>query len=388
MSSRIQHSSADKWLLIWLHVGFFFIGIITVLLGQILPILSARLLLNDREAGYLFIAQFAGSLFGAFFYNRIIKKFGYQKMLVGGFCLMAFGCAGLNLDSRMWSAAAICFYGIGIGLTIPATNLLVIELNSKKSSSALNIINFFWGFGAILCKPLIDYAGSPTGIKFPTVLLAVSLLITGAAIAFSNYRENFEKKEESFEFDPPIWTTATAWLIAFFNFVHIGIESSVGGWITTFESRLPGNTNKWLSAAFIYFSFLVLGRIFAPLLFRFLSENAVLFCSLLVMTAGTSLILWTENFPFLLIGAAILGLGTSSIVPTNMSRFTTIFGARATKNATPLFVLGSLGGAFMTWLVGFTSTAFDNLRAGFLIILIGCFFLLILQTILMRIKSK
>jgi fucose permease len=60
-------SAARKRLLFLLHAGFLLIGIVTVLLGQILPVLSKRLSLNDREAGYLFVAQFAGSLAGAFF---------------------------------------------------------------------------------------------------------------------------------------------------------------------------------------------------------------------------------------------------------------------------------------------------------------------------------
>jgi fucose permease len=178
-------------------------------------------------------------------------------------------------------------------------------------------------------------------------------------------------------------------LIAVFNFVHIGIESSVGGWITTYESRLmSNNANTWLSAAVVFFSFLVFGRAIAPLFFRFFTDNTVLFCSLTIMTAGIVLILQSESLLFLLIGAATSGFGTSAIFPTNMSRFTKTFGSRATENATPLFVLGSLGGAFTTWLVGFTSTASGSLRAGFLVILVSCVLLVVLQIILAGIKAK
>jgi len=389
-SGKENSRSAAKYkLLILLHIGFFLIGIITVLLGQILPVLSQRLSLNDQQAGYLFIAQFAGSLAATFFYDFLIKKFGYLRVIVGGFCLSAFGCAGLNFDSWVLSLAAICIYGVGIGLTIPAINLLVIELNPKKSSSALNIINFCWGTGAILCKPFVDYVGSSNTILLPTVLLGISFLVIGAVIAFSNYQVNSEKNKGSFAFDTPIWTTVTAWLIAIFNFVHIGIESSVAGWITTYESRLPQTlTGDLISAALVYFLFLVLGRALAPLFFRFLQDNAVLFCSLLVMTTGIILILWTENFLFLISGAAVLGFGTASVFPTNMSRFIKIFGAQATHKATPIFVFGGLGGAFMTWFVGFTSNAYNNLRAGLSVILIGCLLLIILQTILVYGKTK
>ncbi len=382
-------SAARKRLLVLLHAGFLLIGIVTVLLGQILPVLSKRLSLNDREAGYLFVAQFTGSLAGAFFYNRIIKNFGYLRLLTGGFILTACGCAALNFDAWILSLAAISLFGIGIGLTIPAVNLLTVELNQEKSSSALNTINFFWGFGAILCKPFVDFVGSPDSIFLPTIFLCFVFLLFGGAFAISDFKETFNRGEDFLSDAKPIWTTRTAWLIAVFNFVHIGIESSVGGWITTFESRLAQTAaNNWLSAAVVFFSFLVFGRAVAPLFFRFLRDNTVLFCSLIVMTAGIILILWTESFSFLMIGAATLGFGTSAVFPTNMSRFTKIFGAQATENAAPIFIFGGLGGAFTTWLVGFTSTAFDSLRTGFLVILISCVLLVVIQIILASVKSK
>lgn len=372
---------SDQFLKANLRVGFFLIGIITVLLGQILPVLSANYSLNDRDAGDLFIAQFAGSLTGTLFYSRIVRKFGYTKMLFGGFCLMAVGCASVNVGSFFWCAAAIATYGVGIGMTIPAINMLVVELDRERSASALSTINFFWGLGAILCKPFVDALGSRSSITIPTVVLAVLLLVIGIFILISNYEQKAVGEEASSSPSIPIWTSATAWLIAAFNFVHIGIESSMAGWITTYQNRLIQTvTSGWISAAVVYFVTLVAGRAVAPVFFRRFSENTMLFCSLALMTAGILLILATQSFDFLLIGSAIIGFGCSSVFPTNMSRFTKIFGPQSTRNVTPLFVMGTLGGASITWLVGFTSTKLDNLRSGFLVVLVSCIVLILLQT--------
>lgn len=385
-----EEFSAGKRLLILLHAGFFFIGIITVLLGQILPVLSVRLSLNDSQAGYLFVAQFGGSLLGTFFYNRAIKKFGYLKMLSISFCLIAFGCAGLNLASLSGNLATIFVYGIGIGLAIPAINLFIVDLNPQKSSSALNIINFFWGAGAILCKPFVDFTVSPNNLLLTSLLLAGLFLLMGVVFAASNLPLHLYKEKNLGNVDSaPVWKTSTARLIALFGFIHIGIESSVGGWITTYESRTAESIfSGWLPAAVVFFLFLIIGRGIAPLFFRFLSENALLLCNLIIMTVGAILILYMENSAYLIIGTAILGFGTSSVFPTNMSRFTKTFGAGSTEKAMPLFVCGSLGGAFTTWLVGFTSTVFDSLQTGFSVILISCVLLIILQIVLMLTKSK
>ena len=377
--------NSKRKLLISLHIGFLLIGIVTVLLGQILPILSNRLALTDSQSGYFFIAQFTGSLSGVFFYNQGIKKIGFLRTLLIGFFLMSAGIFGLNAGTFVLCVPMVFLYGIGIGLTIPTINMLVVELNPKRSVSSLNLINFCWGVGAILSKPFVDFVGSPESFLLPTIILSVCLLIIGFVISVSKSNETFEKPEMEIEFSTPIWKTPTAWLIAIFNFIHIGIESSVGGWITTYQDRMAdGSPLLWLSAAFVFFLFLVIGRGFIPLIVRFLSENTLLIFNLLLMTTGVILILLAKNFWILLLGAGILGFGTSSVFPTNMARFTKIFGAESTRRATPLFVLGGLGGAFMTWIVGFLSTTFKDLRTGFLAILTGCLILIILQIIISR----
>ena len=302
---------------------------------------------------------------------------------------MALGCIGLNFGSWIWCITAISIYGVGIGSTIPAINMLVIELNRERSASALNTINFFWGVGAITCKPFIDSVGSSSSIAVPTFILSLSLLLVGVLILFSNYQKHPEESHKSTVGVIPIWATRAAWLIAIFNFIHIGVESSVGGWITTYQGRLIGtSTSGLISAALTFFLMLVVGRGIAPLFFRFFTENTVLLGSLITMTGGIVLILLTDTFGFLLVGSAVLGFGSSSVFPTNMSRFTNLFGSNATQNAMPVFVLGSLGGAFITWLVGFVSTTSESLRTGFFVILMSCVMLVILQIVLVRAKSK
>lgn len=378
--------TTEKRLGILLHTGFFLIGILTVLLGQILPFLTAKLSLNDAQAGYFFVAQFTGSLTGAFVYNRVIKKIGYLKMLFGSFVLMAFGCAGLNLDSQFLSLTAVCVYGFGLGTAIPAINLLVIEINREKSSAASNLINFSWGIGAISAKPFTDFTGSADSIFQPTLLLSFSLAAIGTAILFSRYREN--TNVETLDFDSlktKIWTQPTAWLIAVFSFVQVGIESSVAGWLTTYEIRLTQiDFSRLISAALVYFLLLIIGRGVMPLFYRVWNETIVMFASLFVMTAGIVIILMSENFFPLMVGAALLGFGTSSVFPMNLARFTKFFGKDATKNAAPLFVMGSLGSAFTTWFIGFVSNYFNSLRAGFSVVLFSCLLLIFLQIVLSK----
>lgn len=375
------------FLIFFLRFGFALVGVATVLIGQILPVLSARMSLSDREAGDFFVAQFAGSLFGTLAANRFVRRCGFPVVLLIGFALSAIGACLLNANSLPVCLGAFFTLGGGIGLTIPSINLLTVELNREKTSSALNIINFFWGFGAILCKPFVDFFGGGVDILIPTSILAVLLLLVGLAIKFlpeqiSEKTESVDEPDENFL---PVWTTSTAWLIAAFNFLHIGLESGIGGWITTYAARLPKqNSVEWFSAAFAFFLFLIAGRGIAPFFLRFVSDNALLLVSLLIALVGIAALLAAGDFRLLIVGAAIAGLGSSSIFPVNTARFIKIFGANAARQATPLFIAGSLGGALTTYLIGFVSTKFDNLRFGMFILLAFGVILIILQIALGR----
>src|SRR5688572_24002690 len=137
-------------------MGFFVIGIITVLLGQILPILSARLQLNDAQAGTLFLAQFTGSMCGTLVSSALTRRFGFVRTIMVGLLLLIVGLPGVNSNEFALCWATIFVYGSGLGITIPSVNLLTIEVTAPGlQSSAVNLINFCWGLGAIFSQPFV-----------------------------------------------------------------------------------------------------------------------------------------------------------------------------------------------------------------------------------------
>lgn len=372
--------------IILLHFTFFLTGISTVLIGQILPILSKRLSLNDAESGQFFIAQFTGSFSGVFIYNRLVKNFGFVSATLLGMIAITFGCLLLNFNSWTICAAGFFLNGIGIGTTLPAINMLIAEMNPLRTASALNLLNFFWGFGAIFSQPFVSISSGETSIIYPTTILSGFFLMTAISLFLVSAKETRESAAaDSAAFASlPIWKNPLAWLIAAFNFLHVGMESGIGGWLTTYSERFSGGEQQHLSATPVFFFLFVVGRGFAPLTIRFFSENNFILASLIIVAGGILLIIFAGSYAFMLFGAGVLGFGTSAIFPTNMARFTKIFGAGATRSATPIFIMGSLGGAFTTWLIGFVSNNFDDLRAGIFVLLGSSLILIVLQLIISK----
>lgn len=388
MDSPSEQTEAKRLLQYFTHFAFLVSGIVTVLIGQILPILSAKLSLNDELLGYFFTAQFCGSLIGTFFTQPLINRFGFISVTALGCAAMMFGVLGLNANSWNFCLAAFFINGLGIGITLPAINMLTVELNPTKVTGALNFLNFFWGIGAILCKPFVDYFSTDLSILQPTAILGAALLLIAIGVFLLPRKLESAKissAENSKEPLPPIWSTPLAWLIALFNFIHVGFESGAGGWINTYSTRF-NEQNDFISGLppiTLYFLFFVVGRGIAPLYTKFFSENVLLLSSLLILTMAMGISLLGGNYALLSLGSALAGFGTATIFPTNMARFTKIFGESATRRATPIFICGTLGSTLTTFLIGYISNHFNNLRAGMFVLLGSCLALLVIQTVLM-----
>lgn len=371
-----------------LHIMFFLSGIATVLIGQVLPILARHFALNDLFLSLFFPAQFAGSLAGTFLTSRFARRNDYMTATMIGGVAMACGVMLMNVDSFSVCLIGFLVNGVGIGLTLPSINMMVLELNTDRPGPALSVLNFCWGLGAILSKPFVDLFSTLDTTGATTYVLAVPLL-TASLLLLVLARDLRDPQTTAPDVDDgpadAIWTMPIAWAIALFNFIHVGFESGMGGWLTTYTDRVEGQPLvHWISPTLLYFSFFVIGRGVAPVLFRFFNENRMLLLGLTMVLAGTILTLTAGTVVVLSLGAAIAGFGTSWIFPTNVARFSKTFGPTASRRATPLFICGTLGAASSTWLIGFISNQSGNLRSGMYVLIFSVVLLISLQMILSK----
>ena len=378
-----ENEKSATTLKILLHVVFFLSGIATVFIGPALPILARHFSLNDLQAGYFFPAQFSGSLLGTFLTYNFGKRNNFLTATLLGSFLMIAGMLMMNFDSLPLCLLGFAVNGTGIGLTLPSINMLILEMNAERVPSALNILNFFWGVGAIICSPFVSILSRGSSILWPTSIIAAGLFIPAVLIFFTPRGDEvkpLQNEDDADEAPQPIWRSPVAWTIALFNFIHVGFESGMGGWLPTYTGRVEGQPLvHWISPTLIFFLFFVLGRGVAPFFFRYLNENKMLILGLLIILGGMGVLLVAKDVSLLSVGAVICGFGTSWIFPTNVSRFSKTFGPTATRRATPLFILGTLGAAATTWLIGFLSNYYNDLRSGMFVLLVSVVLLLIIQ---------
>src|SRR5271165_4171631 len=117
MPPRAAASRLESLSVVPYYVGFVIAGMATVLLGAILPVLSARWSLTDLQAGSLFAAQFTASALGAI----LASHFRY-RCLVFGYAAVAAGLAALALGNYVVVMSAVARLGMGLAPPTTATN--------------------------------------------------------------------------------------------------------------------------------------------------------------------------------------------------------------------------------------------------------------------------
>lgn len=359
------------------HADFIVTGVVMTMLGPMLPMFSARWLLNDTKAGYLFVAQFATSMLGMLLSGVLVERLGYRRTLRVGLVLMAAGMAMLVRANWTLGLVAVSIYGVGFGSNTPAGNLFIADANPGNRAAALNLLNSSWGIGAMGCPLLIAWAQRSRHV--PLFFDGTATALLGLAAWLSWVQFSADGKLAGAE--PPSGASAASagpssprlvFFVAVLFFIYVGTENSLGGWVASYARRMDmGSRAFWATTPSFFWGALLLGRISAPLFLRRARETTVASAGLVLASLGVIVLLAARSMSLVVLGASLAGLGLASVFPISISMLSHWFGEAATRVSGTIFAGGNLGGAVLPWLVGALSTHYGSLRAGFVVPLLG-----------------
>lgn len=342
--------------------GFVLTGVVTTLLGPVLPTLSAQWSLTDAQAGRLFTAQFASSILGVAFTSWLVPKCGYRVALGAGYLLMAAGVGGLGLGAFPLGMFCASTYGIGQGLTIPASNLVVSDWNPERRAAALNLLNFAWGIGAVACPFFIAMANRAHNVWGWLLGLAAILAVTALCVGLQPSTPSQPGNELLSTKGPVAWSKMFACVLGLLFFLYVGTETALGGWVASHAKRTGTSSSQmWVFTPSLFWGSLLLGRALAPIFLNWLPEKKLVLVDLVIATAGIVLLLTAGSVAGIAVGGSIAGFGLSSVFPINVSLLSS-FGSLASRAAGPMFALAGLGGAVLPWLVGLIAARSGSLR--------------------------
>jgi len=341
-----------------------------------LPTLSARWSLNYAQAGALFTAQYIASTLAVALSGVVVSWRGYRFAMKSGILLMSAGLAVLLLGSKWLGVLSIAVYGGGLGIAVPAANLMVAELNPARRAATLNWLNFYWSAGAVSCPFLVAAATRIHRMPlFLTVVSGFALLVAAGIHSIpANLAEPRSPDKGTTRLVPVIQSQLRVFLIlAVLFFLYVGTENGFGGWVASFAKSLGSVSPAMalITPSFFYAS-LMLGRWLATLLLRFHTEIRLVRMGLLLACAGTAGLLWSHGWIGVVGSACAAGLGLSSVYPITISLLAKEFGSAAARIGSIMFVLSNIGGGLLPWFVGLVSNRSGTLKTGLLIPLWGC----------------
>ena len=385
-SSATHADHGHRNLLILLFAGFILIGIATVIIGPMLPLFIQRWSLDDRQAGLFFTVQFTAAMIGVGMSSALSAWRGYRPALILGYVLTAAGLAALNAGSHRLALVSTASFGCGYGLVIPGTNLLVAEAGGKRSASLLNLLNFTWGVGAVACSPLVLLALKHAQVPILLAGLGISggLMVLGVVLASFGGERHGEIAKAAGVGAIDVGFGATVALAALF-FIYVAMETSVGGWAAELAKRLAkGSSGMTTLAPMFFYTGLMSGRAFAPLVLLRVPERRLVLGALALSALGTTIVMTSSTLTVAVVGVFLAGLGCASLYPIYIAWLSRWYGARAKHIGGILFALASLGGAAGPWLVGAVSKYSGNLRMGLLVPLVSAVTMICLVLLLRR----
>jgi MFS transporter, FHS family, glucose/mannose:H+ symporter len=341
-----------------LHLGFALTGVGTVLLGCILPRLSGQWQLRDKDAGLLLLVQFAASASGALLVRRNLWKtlaYGYLLFGAGAICIFLL---------QQKSLPAFAVYGLGLGLAMTSTSMLTGRRYPQRMGAALAFLNFSWSAGSVACPLLAAQflRHAPSSIAFGWVgLMALPFALLPVLAKQSD-------RDASTESVAPAGNreSTTILYFAFLAFLYVGIEASVGNWMSTYATRAAAWTFAGSSLAVaVFWAALLVGRALTPAILAWLPERRLYEASVSATLAGVLLLLAAHRPQTILAGSAFTGLALAPLFPLILALFLEEVGG--SRNAGWVFAVAGLGGAVFSWLTGWISTGTGSLRRGLLV---------------------
>jgi FHS family glucose/mannose:H+ symporter-like MFS transporter len=391
MASQINVVSKDsanspevrfEWAL--LHAGFVLIGIITPLLGPLMPILKNRWDITDAQAGSLFASQFTGSFIGTICTGYLLPRMGFSRMLALGFLCFALGFSFFGIGPWTVSVVAVAVYGFGYGLANPAANLRATQLPSKNVAAAVSLLNFSWGVGAVACPFLVGLWIPLVGVRGVAIILMCFSALLGAVHYFNHTRNAGTTAVAAPKRSLADWMEQlrmpAAIPLALIFFLYVGSEVGVGGWVALQEKRLPGAGSSALALApSFFYGMLLFGRGIAPVLLRRISTPRLALAGLISGVIGTAIISFSPHPYLLYLGAAIVGFGFAPQFPIFVTWLAEIFREKANWLSAFHFTAAGIGGAVLPWVVGQVSTRTGSLSKAFLVPMFACVLMAVLS---------
>jgi MFS transporter, FHS family, Na+ dependent glucose transporter 1 len=327
------------------YIAFIALGLVGGMLGPILPTLQEHTRATISQISFVFSARTVGYAVGSILLGRLYDRLPGHLLLGGVLFGMAASVALAPIIPTLWLLFLVfILVGMMEGIVDVGGNTMLVWVHHPYSGPFMNGLHFFFGVGAFLAPIIISQVALVTSDS-TRALWVLAVLMLPAALFVLRLRSPHNPALTQDEPAPKADTLLIV-LIALLFCLFVGTETSYGGLVLTYATRLhllDATTAAFLTS--LFWGSLTVGRLLSIPIASRAQPRWILLADMLGCAASVLVVLaWPSSTTALWIGTIGFGLFQASAFPTLISYAE----KRMAINAaiTSYFFIGSCVGSF------------------------------------------
>ncbi len=308
------------WPAVSAYTGIFLFGIVIVSLGSLLPYLTEKYGLIERQGGTLASLLAFGILLGSVVFGPLTDRYSFRFPLIIAALSISLGMELLFIRQlRVLLDPAFMIIGFGGGMMNGITAALINEISGtdqKTRSANFSILGVFYGIGALGTPALLRLLTAH--FSYEEIFKTGGLLILLPIILFLIISFPDVKHKTAFSFSV-WWKMAKQPVLVFFGLVAFfqgSLESLANNWTTSFLSFHAGfDLQISLMLLSLFMASYTAGRLILGWLFNKISSPVIILISLALIASGCLLTALSETLPMIVTAYILLGLGLAAGFP-------------------------------------------------------------------------
>ena len=340
------------------YYAFFFSGMMSNILGSILPSLISERGLTYSFQGTLLSINQIGNLLAVWLSGFLPFAIGRKKstVIMGSGIVIGFLIMVLTGNPVALLLAFVCL-GIGRGTMSNITNVVVGQYAGNRATG-LNLLHAAFAVGAFIGPFLFVLCGESRW-RIPSLIIALGM---GSALVLFGFSDLSNKKEAKAKDDSSLPRALSFWINTFILFCYLCGESTFMGWLVTYlmnQGIFPSALANAMSA-FLWLMILISRLSTAAASRKIRKEKIILFLGTSMLIFTTLLVNTTSS---VLAAVSVLGIGLSmggiypTVLSTNEKRFT-----ESTVATGTCIAVATIGAVVMPSIVGYIA---DNVSMNF-----------------------
>jgi fucose permease len=301
-------------------LAIFIYGMIAAMLGTILPELSDRFRLSPSQNGSIAFAQALGLILASLAVGPLLDNEGKKIGMVLGLSFISIVLFALPRSSGFRSIVFLLFLlGVGGGIVVTGANSLVSDVSETHRATALNLVNLFFGLGA-LATPFISanlFGRNWVRLCYTIAWLTVVTLVIQAVTKMPgpNGQGRFVLTDVA-----PVLGRPLLFLVGLFLFLYITCEVGIWNWLVRHLIAQGIPESSALNILSLGFALgMLIGRAGILPILSHVPAIAVTLVGSVAMAVTTFLMLRTARPGVALVLVFLAGISMAPVFPTTLA---------------------------------------------------------------------